>query len=305
LWTGSGKTLTDSHIQDKGGMVTIAVPVSASHAGSGPTIGGFSTDGVGVSGISPNGIGVIGSTMGSTGSGVSGFGAANGVTGFLTGSGGGWGVRGIFDEPVGIGGGVSGTAARGVGVQGQLLSCDDNHNCTPTAGEAGQFITGAGGILLHGFLSNFNEPGGWDEKFVVDAAGNLTTYGNAYKPGGGSWSTLSDSRTKKSVAPIGNALSQLLKLRGVTYEYTNPSAFHERAGTQIGMVAQQVEQVFPSWVDTGNDGYKRLTFRGFEAVAVEAVRELDAKSNDAAARIAELQHAVEQLSQTVKALRRK
>jgi hypothetical protein len=309
LWTGSGTTLTDSHIQDKGGLVTIAVPVSASHAGSGPTIGGFSTDGVGVSGISPNGIGVIGSTMGSTGSGVSGFGAANGVTGFATsGSDASWATRGIA---AGRGVGVEGSSAAGVGIRGSLLACDPLP-CTPTAGEAGQFVTGAGGILLHGFLSNFNAPGGWDEKFVVDAAGNLTTYGNAYKPGGGSWSTLSDSRTKKSVEPIGNALAQLMKLRGVTYEYTNPPAFHEHAGTHIGMVAQEVEQVFPSWVDTGNDGYKRLTFRGFEAVAVEAVRELDAKSNDAAARIAELErqnadlrHAVEELSQTVKALQRK
>lgn len=309
LWTGSGTTLTDSHIKDNGTQVNISVPVSASHAGTGPTIGGFSTNGVGVSGISPNGIGVIGSTKGTAGSGVSGFGAANGVSGFATsGTGASWGTRGIA---AGYGVGVEGTSAAGVGVRGSLLSCDSN-GCTPTAGEAGQFVTGAGGILLHGFLSNFNAPGGWEEKFVVDAAGNLTTYGNAYKPGGGSWSTLSDSRTKKSVEPISNALAQLLKLRGVTYEYTNPSAFHELPGTHIGMVAQEVEQVFPWWVDTANDGYKRLTFRGFEAVAVEAVRELDAKSNDAAVRIAalerqnaQLRHALEEVSETVKTLQRK
>lgn len=309
LWTGSGTTLTDSHIKDSGTQVNITVPVSVSHAGPGPTIGGFSTHGVGVSGISPNGIGVIGSTKGTNGSGVSGFGAANGVTGFATsGSDASWGTRGIA---AGSGVGVEGTSAAGVGIRGQSLSCDPLP-CTPTAGDAGQFVAGAGGILLHGFLSHFNGPGGWEEKFVVDAAGNLTTYGNAYKPGGGSWSTLSDARAKKSVEPIGNALAQLLKLRGVTYEYTNPSAFHELPGTRIGMVAQEVERVFPSWVDTGNDGYKRLTFRGFEAVAVEAVRELEAKSNDAAARIAalerqnaQLRDALEEPSETVKTLQRK
>jgi hypothetical protein len=283
LWTGSGTTLTDSHIHDTGVGVNISVPLSASADGTGPTIGAFSTNGVGVFGASPI-VGVLGGTRSASGTAVS------GVAACLVGS--------CFSI------GVDGQAAAGVGVRGRLFACDDNNNCTPTgAGDAGQFSSGAGGILLHGYL---HELGGMmDEKFVVDAAGNLTTYGNAYKPGGGSWSTLSDARTKKSVEPIGNALAQLLKLRGVTYEYANPSAFHERAGTHIGMVAQDVEQVFPSWVDAGDDGYKRLTFRGFEAVAVEAVRELDAKSNDAAARIAELQHAVEQLSQTVKALRRK
>jgi hypothetical protein len=82
------------------------------------------------------------------------------------------------------------------------------------------------------------------------------------------------------------------------------------------MVAQDVEQVFPSWVDTGTDGYKRLTFRGFEAVAVEAVRELDARvtsnSDETTARMAdlerqnvELRHAIEVLSETVKALQQR
>ena len=40
------------------------------------------------------------------------------------------------------------------------------------------------------------------------------------------------------------------------------------------MVAQDVEEIFPQWIDPGTDGYKRLTFRGFEALTVEAVREL-------------------------------
>src|SRR3954449_7207312 len=50
LWTGSGNTLTDSHIQDSGGAITITESVSASSPGTGggPTIGAFSTDGVGV-----------------------------------------------------------------------------------------------------------------------------------------------------------------------------------------------------------------------------------------------------------------
>ena len=32
--------------------------------------------------------------------------------------------------------------------------------------------------------------------------------------------------------------------------------------------------MFPDWVNTGPDGYRRLTFRGFEALTVEALREL-------------------------------
>jgi endosialidase-like protein len=104
----------------------------------------------------------------------------------------------------------------------------------------------------------------------------------------------------------------LLKLHGVTYEYTNPSAFRELPGTHIGMVAQDVEQAFPSWVDTGDDGYKRVTFRGFEGVAVEAVRELDTNTKEAMARIADLErqntdlrHSIEALCDTVRMLQQK
>jgi hypothetical protein len=201
--------------------------------------------------------------------------------------------------------GVEGLSASGAGIRGQALLCDTN-GCSPTNGDAGQFVAGAGGVLLRGFLANCNGPGCWEEKFKVDAVGNLYTSGNAFKPGGGSWSTLSDVRAKKSVEPIGNALTQLLKLRGVTFEYSDPSAFGELAGAHIGMVAQDVEQAFPSWVDTGTDGYKRLTFRGFEAVAVEAIRDLksqtDSRMESLKQENAELRRQIAELSEAIRTL---
>jgi len=51
-------------------------------------------------------------------------------------------------------------------------------------------------------------------------------------------------------------------------------------GRQIGMVAQDVEPVIPEWVGTGPHGYKELTMAGFEALAVEALRDLKGE-NDA------------------------
>src|SRR5947207_2549675 len=72
LWTGSGTTLTDSHIHDTGGGVNISVPLSASADGDGPTIGAFSAKGVGVFGASPI-IGVLGGTRGKSGTAVSGI----------------------------------------------------------------------------------------------------------------------------------------------------------------------------------------------------------------------------------------
>lgn len=102
----------------------------------------------------------------------------------------------------------------------------------------------------------------------------LEVSGSAGKPGGGSWSNSSDIRLKKNIEPLEGALDQLLCLRGVTFEYIDPKAVNELPGQRIGMIAQEVERVFPDWVGERKDGYKTVTYRGFEALTVEALRDL-------------------------------
>jgi hypothetical protein len=102
----------------------------------------------------------------------------------------------------------------------------------------------------------------------------LHVNGEAGKPGGGAWSVASDARLKKDIRPLEQALARLLQLHGVTYEYKDPKTIHELPGQQTGMVAQEVEKVFPEWVETAPDGMRRLSIRGFEALAVEALRDL-------------------------------
>ena len=123
-------------------------------------------------------------------------------------------------------------------------------------------------------------------------------FDQAGKPGGGSWSATSDRRLKKDVELIEGALDKLLTIRGVSFEYIDPAAIGELSGRQLGVIAQEVEPEFPQWVDTGADGYERVTFRGFEGVAIEALRELraekDAEIARLEARVAELERLVRQ-----------
>jgi hypothetical protein len=104
--------------------------------------------------------------------------------------------------------------------------------------------------------------------------GDLTITGIARKPGGGSWTNSSDARLKKNVKPLAAALDRLLQLRGVRFEWRDPKKMGNLTGPQLGLIAQDVEKVFPEWVSTGPDGYKELTIRGFEALTIEALREL-------------------------------
>ena len=116
----------------------------------------------------------------------------------------------------------------------------------------------------------------------------LEVNGSAGKPGGGSWSVSSDARLKKNVSDLDGALETLLSLRGVSFEYKDPEAIHELAGERIGFLAQEVEEVLPDWVDEVGD-YKRLTIRGFEALAVEALRELSEENAALTERLAAME----------------
>lgn len=113
---------------------------------------------------------------------------------------------------------------------------------------------------------------------VAIATGNpthtLTVNGTASKIGGGSWSTYSDRRLKKNIEQVRGALEQLLAIRGVTFEYLDPTAINELPGTHVGVIAQEVEPFFPQWVTETKDGIKTVAFTGFEALAIEALRDL-------------------------------
>lgn len=126
----------------------------------------------------------------------------------------------------------------------------------------------------------------------------LHVNGSAGKPGGGSWSTTSDRRLKKNIRPLGPILDRLCAVESVTFEYNDPAALHELPGERTGVIAQQIEPLFPDWVDEGTDGYKRVTFRGFEAAAIAALQELRAEKD---AEIARLQTRNEQAMSELRA----
>lgn len=114
---------------------------------------------------------------------------------------------------------------------------------------------------------------------------SLNVTGTAFKDTGPTWAFISDARLKKNVEGLSGALGKLLKLRGVHFEWTQPEALGVRAGTHIGLVADEVEKVFPEWVQTGPKGYKMLHLQGFEALILEALRDLKHEIDAIAARL--------------------
>lgn len=126
----------------------------------------------------------------------------------------------------------------------------------------------------------------------------LAVNGSAAKPGGGTWSVLSDPRTKSEIVPLSGALDRLMRLHG--YEYTYRPEFVESGlalpGRQTGLMADEVAEVFPDWVVRGSDGYMRVAERSTTALMVEAIRDLRAEKD---ARVSELRERIRKLGAMV------
>lgn len=114
----------------------------------------------------------------------------------------------------------------------------------------------------------------------LQVEGDLRISGFARKPDGGGWTFASDARLKQNVEDASDALDLLLQLRGVRFEWKEPEKRRNRTGSQFGLVAQEVEKVFPDWVTTDKEGYRELTMRGFEALVIEALRQLKSEIED-------------------------
>lgn len=123
----------------------------------------------------------------------------------------------------------------------------------------------------------------------------LHVNGDAAKPTGEHWTVPSDIRLKKNIQPIEGALDKMLALRGVVFEWDDPEKATLLPGLQMGMIAQEVEEVFPEWVGADRQGYKDLTLRGFEALTVEAMRQLRAENDALRATIDRLERKIGEL----------
>ena len=90
----------------------------------------------------------------------------------------------------------------------------------------------------------------------------------------------SDDRLKTNISTLSGALDKVNRLRGVSFEWNEEAEdVGATAGEkQIGVLASEVEQVFPELVSTPENGYKSMDYTKLTAVLVEAVKELHAQN---------------------------
>lgn len=92
-----------------------------------------------------------------------------------------------------------------------------------------------------------------------------------------SFPTSSDARLKTNVEQLTGVLEKLEKIRGVRFEWNKlcDSLGRSTGHTEIGVIAQEVESVFPELVTTwGDEGYKAVDYGRLTGVLIEAIREV-------------------------------
>ena len=100
----------------------------------------------------------------------------------------------------------------------------------------------------------------------------LYVQGSAYSTGG--W-TSSDARWKKDLEPLHSNLTGILRLQGYKFnwrdeEYPELNFEKER---QIGLIAQDVEKVYPELVKTDENGYKAVSYEKLTVILLEGIKE--------------------------------
>ncbi len=92
----------------------------------------------------------------------------------------------------------------------------------------------------------------------------------------------SDSRLKKNIKKIENAISKISLINGVHYETI------DGINKRIGVIAQEVREVFPEIVNEDSDGYLSVSYGNITAILIEGIKEQQQQIEEQKQQIEEL-----------------
>ncbi len=134
--------------------------------------------------------------------------------------------------------------------------------------------TDAGGDKLRGIrLQRSANTNHWrtlidpSNNYVFEYNDNLYTYIN---PTTGAYINPSDARLKKDITPLENVLGNVMALTPKKFHYKTNSA---NDPLLWGFIAQDVQKIFPEFVDLKDDGYLGISYANFSVVAIKAIQE--------------------------------
>jgi hypothetical protein len=123
--------------------------------------------------------------------------------------------------------------------------------------------------------------------------GDITDPANALQVGGDMRATGeveaflgSDRRLKTGLDPINSALDKVDELTGYNFDWRNNDSVmpHKRGNRDVGVIAQEVEQILPNAVkefaDGHSKGYKSVSYDKLVPLLIEAIKDLRSQVNN-------------------------
>ena len=94
----------------------------------------------------------------------------------------------------------------------------------------------------------------------IEASGDVIAFGS------------SDERLKDDIQPIENSLNKVDKIGGYTFVWNDKQSTYE--GKDVGVIAQEIEEVLPEVVMTRGSGYKAVKYEKIVPLLIESIKEL-------------------------------
>jgi hypothetical protein len=85
-------------------------------------------------------------------------------------------------------------------------------------------------------------------------------------------SETSDKRLKDNIKPIQNACEKINKIGGYEFDWNDNQELYE--GHDVGVIAQEIEEVLPEVVETREDGYKAVDYKKIVPLLIEGIKDL-------------------------------
>jgi hypothetical protein len=170
------------------------------------------------------------------------------------------------------------------------LSCTAINGMYGPEGDPGSVCNSGTPFTIYQFSSSFNPA--LDVYDVSDCSScdtitGLFLYwapgGNAYQvqPGGCALfdaGPCSDERLKMGISTLNNTLSNVLNISVKSYEWNENYTLYDYLKdnnklADIGVIAQDLEKIYPQLVYIGDDGYYKVNYDKLNAILIESVKE--------------------------------
>ncbi|WP_041583581.1 tail fiber domain-containing protein [Bdellovibrio bacteriovorus] len=161
-------------------------------------------------------------------------------------------------------------------------------------------------VVLDNYNNRFRVLVAGAEQMVVASSGNVGVgqtspsykmHVNGTVAGTAAYVNTSDQRLKKNITVIEGALEKILRLNGVYFDWRSEEYpdwnFEQRH--DIGVIAQEVEKVFPEAVRTDDKGFKAVAYSKLVPPLIEAAKAVNMKCEMNLVQIRELQDKVAEL----------